>query len=252
MNSDRTPLPQLFKGIALFTPGGDLFYCIDPNKQNRWHLHLCAAVQERLGLSEPPHFLLPCYGATLDRWLDPQTQQVKVFAEAYPPALRYRPLLNAVFGTDDEIWQVSTDTSKLCDPLVVSTYRTACPQLWENHDLVVRVQSTQPARGMFPEPEPTDDLALDVSGYVLHLFISGRSLAVEQTLLNLHQLLDRHLGQPYTLKVIDILKHPEQAEAERVSATPTLIRVWPHPIRRIVGDLDSESKLLSLLNSLKS
>ena len=252
MNSDRTPLPQLFKGIALFTPGGDLFYCIDPNKQNRWHLHLCAAVQERLSLPDPPHFLLPCYGATIDRWLDPQTQQVKVFAEAYPPALRYRTLLNAIFGTDDEIWQISTETSKLCDPLVVSTYRTAWPQLWENHDLVVRVQSTKSSQGIFRDPEPSEDLELDVSGYVLHLFISGRSLAVEQTLLNLHQLLDRHLGQPYTLKVIDILKHPEQAEAERVSATPTLIRVWPHPIRRIVGDLNSESKLLSLLNSLKT
>ncbi|MDY6936662.1 MAG: circadian clock KaiB family protein [Cyanobacteriota bacterium] len=252
MNSFNEPLPQLFKGIALFTPGGDLFYCIDPHKQNRWHIQLCASIQERLGLPDPPHFLLPCYTATIDRWFDPQTQDVKVFAEAYPPAWRYRVLLNAVFDTDDRIWRMSPETSKSCDPLLVSTYRTSWPQLWENHDLVVRVESPLSARRQLQETDTLGEAAVEVRGYVLHLFISGRSVAVEQTLLSLHQLLDRHLGQPYTLKVIDILKHPEQAEAERVSATPTLIRVWPHPIRRIVGELDSESKILSLLNSLKA
>ena len=70
--------PQLFKGIALFTPGGDLIYCIDSSKQGRWHLNLCAALQEILDLPEPPHFLVPCYTATIDHWLNPQTQKVQV------------------------------------------------------------------------------------------------------------------------------------------------------------------------------
>ncbi|MFM6041706.1 MAG: circadian clock protein KaiB, partial [Dolichospermum sp.] len=48
LNVDKLSKPQLFKGIALFTPGGDLIYCIDPSKQGRWHLNLCAALREIL------------------------------------------------------------------------------------------------------------------------------------------------------------------------------------------------------------
>lgn len=97
LTSDRLILPQLFKGIALFTPGGDLIYCIDPSKQGRWHLNLCATLQEILDLPEPPHFLVPCYTATIDHWLDPRTQQIRTFAEAYPAVMRHQALLNAYF-----------------------------------------------------------------------------------------------------------------------------------------------------------
>ncbi|MGL6284372.1 MAG: circadian clock KaiB family protein, partial [Microcoleaceae cyanobacterium] len=75
---------SLFKGIALFTPGGDLVYCIDPSKQSRWHLHLCAVLQDILGLPEPPHFLVPAYTATIDQWLDNRTNQIQVAAAIYP------------------------------------------------------------------------------------------------------------------------------------------------------------------------
>ena len=59
--------------------------------------------------------------------------------------------------------------------------------------------------------------------------------------------LERSLGCPYTLKVIDVLTNPEQAEIDQVSATPTLVKVWPHPIRRMVGNLDNMDKLLQML-----
>ncbi|HEY9871988.1 MAG TPA: circadian clock KaiB family protein, partial [Candidatus Obscuribacterales bacterium] len=59
--------------------------------------------------------------------------------------------------------------------------------------------------------------------------------------------LDKSFGHSYTLKVIDIFKHPEQAEANHISATPTLVRVWPEPVRRIVGDLENFEKVLKLL-----
>jgi len=80
-------LPDIFKGIALFTPGGDLIYCIDPNKQTHWHLNLCAALQSALGLPEPPHFLVPSFTATIDRWRDPYSHRIHTRAEVYPPAL---------------------------------------------------------------------------------------------------------------------------------------------------------------------
>lgn len=83
--------------------------------------------------------------------------------------------------------------------------------------------------------------------YVLHLFVSGHTVATERTLQTLHELLERSLGYSYTLRVIDILKHPEKAESYHISATPTLIRVLPLPARRIVGNLEDFDKVLQVL-----
>jgi circadian clock protein KaiB len=47
--------------------------------------------------------------------------------------------------------------------------------------------------------------------------------------------------------VVDLRTHPEVAEAERILATPLLVRVQPEPVRRLVGDLtDTERVLWSL------
>ena len=247
MTSDKPLLPQLFKGIALFTPGGDLIYCIDPSKQGRWHLHLCVTLQEILDLPEPPHFLVPCYTATIDHWLNPRTQQIQTFAEAYPAVMRHQAVLNAIFGTDELAWQSAPWQEGLCDHLVLTTYRSTFPQLWEDHDLVVRLDlwdanpsSYQPTTSA-QQPQPK------TKGYVLRLFVAGHSTATERILQNLHELLEKNLGNPYTLKVIDVLTNPEQAESNQVSATPTLVKVWPHPVRRIVGDLDNVEKILQML-----
>ncbi|MCZ8058097.1 MAG: circadian clock protein KaiB, partial [Microcystis sp. LE19-12.2C] len=104
MATSAIVLPDIFKGIALFTPGGDLIYCIDPNKQTHWHLNLCAALQSALGLPEPPHFLVPSFTATIDRWRDPYSHRIHTRAEVYPLVRRYQPLLNAIFATDERAW----------------------------------------------------------------------------------------------------------------------------------------------------
>ncbi|WP_017315228.1 circadian clock KaiB family protein [Mastigocladopsis repens] len=245
MTPDKPPLPQLFKGIALFTPGGDLIYCIDPTKQGRWHLHLCATLQEILDLPEPPHFLVPCYTATIDHWLDPRTQHIQTFAEAYPAVMRHQAVLNAIFGTGELGWQSAPWQEGLCDRLVLATYRSTFPQLWEDHDLVMRLDLPTPS--YYQSVTSAQQPQSKTKGYVLRLFVAGHSATTERILQNLHELLEKYLGNPYTLKVIDVLTNPEQAESNQVSATPTLVKVWPHPIRRIVGDLDNVEKILQML-----
>ena len=264
--SDNVLLPQLFKGIALFTPGGDLIYCIDPSKKGRWHMHLCVALQDLLGLSEPPHFLVPGYTATVDRWFDPHDRQVKVAAEIYPPVRRYQSLLNAVFETEDSIWQTAPWTEDSCNPIILETYRDRFPQLWQERDLIVCFESDRKinhldcdrlwprANNLLVDDAPSPPLDREFSTpnshtYVLRLFVSGQHNSNEVILERIHQLLERGLGHPYTLKVIDISKHPEQAETNHVSATPTLVRIWPHPVRRIVGELEDIPRVLQILTS---
>ncbi len=250
MNANKSPLPKLFKGIALFTPGGDLIYCIDPSKRGRWHSHLCSALQEILDLPEPPHFLVPVYTATIDHWLDPRTREVRTFAEANPAVMRYQALLNAVFNTGNLIWQKTPWQCGLRDTMVLATYRSTFEQLWKNHDLVVRLevsekasvdsQSLLTAQQMQPQTQP----------YILRLFVAGHTPNTENILQSLHELLEKYLGSPYTLKVIDVLTHPEQAEIHQVSATPTLVKILPKPTRRIVGDMNSTEKVLQMLGIL--
>lgn len=239
----------LFKGIALFTPGGDFVYCIDFHKQNRWHLQLCVFLQELLGLPEPPHFLVPCFTATVDRWQDPRTQIIQTFAEAHPSVFRYQTLLNIVFGFADLEWQLVSQ-SEMCDPLVLASYQQQFPQLWQSHNLVARLEPIEPVSPLHRQqsiPVWSDSRTQSTQGYVLRLFVSGSSAATERILKILHQLLEEHLHQPYTLKVIDVRKHPEQAEADQITATPTLVKVSPEPIRRIVGELDNPATLLQII-----
>ena len=244
--------PEVFKGIALFTPGGDLIYCVDPDKQGHWHLHLCMGLKELLGLPEPPHFLVPYYTATIDCWIDPHTQQLKVAAEAYPPTLRYQLLLNAIFASNDLVWHPAPLVEGICDPIVLATYRDRFPQLWESHDLVVRFDQTKMPALAANNLSLTSDAEKSgqppsSQGCVLRLFISGHNLSTEKALQRLHQLLDRSLLYPYTLKIIDVLKHPELAEEDQISATPTLIRIWPLPTKRIVGTLNDPDRILTIL-----
>ena len=173
-------------------------------------------------------------------------------------------ILNAVFNTEDLVWQAASWSEEFCNQLVMGTYYDRFPQLWENHDLVIRFEtpktdlssngtstycsSSSSIEQNFPKDLSFLDSSQEIKGYVLRLFVSSNGMVTKQTLENLHQILENSLGYPYTLKVIDVLKNPEQADADRISATPTLIRVWPKPVRRIVGQCDDLEKILQLLH----
>lgn len=252
MTYHQPSLPQFFKGIALFTPGGDLIYGIDPNKQTHWHIHLCVGIQEILGLSEPPHFLVPGHTATVDRWLDPHSQQPITLAEVYPAIQLYTPLLAVIFETGELVWQTVPWQEEYCDPIIIETYRDRFPQLWEDHDLIVRFDPNN--SHSYTKKSAAESTAISsttsADSYILRLFISGNSTATEKTLAIIHELLEEGLDRSYTLKVIDIAQHPEQAEIHQISATPTLIRVWPQPVRRIIGELNDLQRVLRIISSL--
>lgn len=176
-----------------------------------------------------------------------------VSAEAYPAALRYQALLNAIFKVDQLEWQPAPCPDGLCDPMMLAVHRNQFPELWQNHDLVMQLDQpgAQTQRRVISEENASSGIS-ESEGYVLRLFVSGHNAATERILQNLHQLLEQFLHQPYTLKVIDVFKHPEAAEADQVSATPTLVRVWPRPTRKIAGDLDDVNRVLRILGSSKA
>jgi circadian clock protein KaiB len=235
--------PVTFKGLALFTPGGDLVYCIDPNKQGHWHVHLCAAIAQVLNLTAPPLFLTHTHTATVDHWIDPQTQSITIAAEAKPRVWQYRPLLQTLFNTPLHHWHIGSDSTHASDPALLESYRQQFSQLWESHDLVLNIDHLSSFQAVVVPDRPNT-----LSGYVLRLFVNGKTKHTIQALQSLHQCLEETLNAPYTLRVIDVQQHPEMAEQDGITATPTLIKSWPPPVRRIVGTLDQGDRLLKVLD----
>lgn len=79
---------------------------------------------------------------------------------------------------------------------------------------------------------------------VLKLYVTGQTVNSQRALRNLQGLLNNELKGLYELKVIDVLKHPQLAEEDKILATPTLAKVLPPPVRKIIGDLSDKEKVL--------
>jgi circadian clock protein KaiB len=73
--------------------------------------------------------------------------------------------------------------------------------------------------------------------YVLRLFVAGATARSRQAVLRVRQLCEAELKDNCELEVIDIYQQPELARANQIVATPTLIREFPKPVRRFIGNL---------------
>jgi circadian clock protein KaiB len=87
-----------------------------------------------------------------------------------------------------------------------------------------------------------------VADLQLELYIAGQSRNSLAAVSNLRRLCEHELRGKYDLRVVDILEHPQAAEAANILATPTLIKRAPPPLRRIVGDLSLTSVVLAGLD----
>jgi len=86
--------------------------------------------------------------------------------------------------------------------------------------------------------------------YLLKLFITGESLRSSRAITNLRRICEDELGTEYELVIIDVLERPQLAEDARILATPTLIKEFPLPVRRIIGDLSDTKQVLRGLELL--
>ncbi|GAL95124.1 circadian oscillation regulator KaiB [Microcystis aeruginosa NIES-44] len=71
-----------------------------------------------------------------------------------------------------------------------------------------------------------------------------------RALKTLKNILEEEFQGVYALKVIDVLKNPQLAEEDKILATPTLAKVLPPPVRKIIGDLSDREKVLIGLDLL--
>ena len=88
------------------------------------------------------------------------------------------------------------------------------------------------------------DGSFSTTQYKLRLFVAGSTLRSQRAIENLRRVCDEHLAGQVDLEVIDIYQQPELAGQYQVIAAPTLVKLLPLPVRRIIGDLSEVERVL--------
>ena len=84
--------------------------------------------------------------------------------------------------------------------------------------------------------------------YELRLYVAGNTPKSNLALSNLKKYCEEYLKDKYVIEVVDLLLKPQLAEGDQILAVPTLVKKVPEPIRKIIGDLSNEEKVLVGLN----
>jgi circadian clock protein KaiB len=80
--------------------------------------------------------------------------------------------------------------------------------------------------------------------FILKLFVSGASPNSVRAISNIQKILETHLKDRYTLSVIDIYQERFLAQQEQIIALPLLIKKFPLPERRLIGDMSDTKRVL--------
>jgi circadian clock protein KaiB len=78
----------------------------------------------------------------------------------------------------------------------------------------------------------------------LRLYVTGQTLRSQTALANLKIICETHLKGEYSIKVIDLLKHPQLARGDQILAVPTVVRKLPKPVRILIGTLTDTARVL--------
>ena len=78
----------------------------------------------------------------------------------------------------------------------------------------------------------------------LRLYVAGMTPRAVAAFANLKKLCETHLADRYEIEIIDLLQQPQLAAGDQIIAVPTLVRRLPPPMKKIIGDLSNEERVL--------
>jgi circadian clock protein KaiB len=102
-----------------------------------------------------------------------------------------------------------------------------------------------PASSPAPAAAADDGSKGDASErYILRLYVAGMTSRSARAVENVRAFCEKHLEGRYELQVIDVYQQPALAKSEQLIAAPTLIKKLPLPLRRLIGDMSNEERIL--------
>ena len=84
--------------------------------------------------------------------------------------------------------------------------------------------------------------------YKLRLFITGSTPRSTRAIENMRRICTENLEGHFDLEVVDVYQNPEATKEFQIIATPTLVKILPEPLRRIIGDLSDRERVLAGLD----
>src|SRR6266704_2551579 len=98
-----------------------------------------------------------------------------------------------------------------------------------------------PPRPAAAGAEPTEQTG---ERFILRLYVAGMTSRSARAVDNVRAFCEKHLEGRYDLQVIDVYQQPALARSEQLIAAPTLIKKLPLPLRRLIGDMSNEDRVL--------
>ena len=82
----------------------------------------------------------------------------------------------------------------------------------------------------------------------LRLYVRGESPTTAAAIDSVRAICEAYAAADHELEIIDIDEQPDRAADEQIIALPTLVRLSPEPVRRLVGDLSDQARVVVALN----
>jgi circadian clock protein KaiB len=95
---------------------------------------------------------------------------------------------------------------------------------------------------------PGEHTDVEPERYKLRLFITGTTPRSTRAIENLRRICEENRETRFDLEIVDVYQHPEATQELQILATPTLVKILPEPLRKIIGDLSDRDRVLAGLN----
>jgi len=86
-------------------------------------------------------------------------------------------------------------------------------------------------------------------GIRLRLYVAGNAPNSVRAIANCRAICDEHFASGHQIEIVDLLQHPKRALADGIIVTPTLLKLLPLPVQRVVGSLSDTNQVLLVLGS---
>jgi circadian clock protein KaiB len=87
------------------------------------------------------------------------------------------------------------------------------------------------------------------AGLQLRLYIAGNAPNSVRAITNLKAICDEHFPSGCGLEIVDLLVHPQRALADGIIVTPTLVKLLPLPVQKVIGTLSDTEQVFQALAS---
>ena len=98
-----------------------------------------------------------------------------------------------------------------------------------------------------PKPKREKSAVEQKRAWKLRLYVVNGTPRCLQAFANLKRICEQHVGQRYEITVIDVLTRADLLRNENILAVPTVVRTFPEPKRRIIGDLSKTAQVVAAL-----